>query len=107
SCTPELDKLSHEALLFTNLYASGNRTVRGMEAVLCSFPPLPGDSVVVRSQGKAIETVARVLKRDGYKTTFIYAGRGIFDLVGSFMSSNGYDNFIEQKDFTNPQFSTI
>jgi phosphoglycerol transferase MdoB-like AlkP superfamily enzyme len=78
-----------------------------MEAVLCSFPPLPGDSVVVRSGGKPIETLARVLKRDGYKTTFIYAGRGIFDHVGSFMSSNGYDNFIEQKDFQNPQFSTI
>ncbi len=107
TCTPELDKLSHEALLFTNLYASGNRTVRGMEAVLCSFPPLPGDSVVVRSRGKPIETLARVMKRDGYNTTFIYAGRGVFDRVGSFMSSNGYDNFIEQKDFQNPQFSTI
>jgi phosphoglycerol transferase MdoB-like AlkP superfamily enzyme len=102
-----LDKLSHEAILLTNLYASGNRTVRGMEAVLCSFPPLPGDSVVVRSGDKPVETLARVLKRDGYENTFIYAGRGLFDHVRSFMTANGYDRFIEQKDFDNPQFSTI
>lgn len=107
TCTPELDKLSHEAMLLTNLYASGNRTVRGMEAVICSFPPLPGDSVVVRSGDKPIETLARVLKRDGYKNTFIYAGRGVFDHVRSFMTDNGYDHFIEQSDFENPVFSTI
>jgi phosphoglycerol transferase MdoB-like AlkP superfamily enzyme len=78
-----------------------------MEAVLCSFPPLPGDSVVVRSAGKPIETLARVLKRDGYTNTFIYAGRGAFDHVRSFMLANGYDRFIEQTDFKNPQFATI
>jgi phosphoglycerol transferase MdoB-like AlkP superfamily enzyme len=107
TCTPNLDKLSSEGLLFTNLYASGNRTVRGMEGVLCSFPPLPGDSVVVRSGGKQMETLARVLKRDGYTNTFIYAGRGAFDHLRSFMLGNGYDRFIEQSDFANPQFSTI
>lgn len=107
TCTPALDKLSAEGLLFTNIYASGNRTVRGMEGVLCSYPPLPGDSVVVRSNGKPVETIARVLKRDDYSTTFIYAGRGLFDHVRSFMTSNGYDRFIEQKDFPNPKFSTI
>src|SRR5207248_115407 len=43
--TPEMDRLAtEEGMLFSNLYASGNRTVRGMEGVLSSFPPLPGDS---------------------------------------------------------------
>ncbi len=107
TCTPYLDQLSTEGLLFTNIYASGNRTVRGMEGVLCSFPPLPGDSVVVRSGGRTIETLARVLKHDGYSNTFIYAGRGAFDHVRSFMLANGYDHFVEQSDFVNPQFSTI
>jgi len=107
TCTPRLDGLSREGLLFTNIYASGNRTVRGMEAVLCSFPPLPGDSVVVRSGGKPIETLARVLERDGYDTTFLYAGRGIFDHIRPFMTTNGYQHFVEQKDYANPAFSTI
>src|SRR5258706_3373891 len=78
--TPEMDKLAAaEGMLFTNIYACGNRTVRGMEGVLSSFPPLPGDSIVKRDLSDNVETIARVLKRDGYSTVFVYGGRRIFD----------------------------
>lgn len=106
--TPEMDKLAAtEGLLFTNLYASGNRTVRGFEGVLSSFPPLPGDSIVKRDHSDNVETTARILKRDGYQTVFLYGGRGIFDGMRSFAVRNGYDRFVEQKDFAKPTFSTI
>ena len=108
SLTPEMDRVAaKEGLLFTNLYASGNRTVRGMEGVLSSFPPLPGDSIVKRDRSDNVETLARVLKRDGYSTAFIYGGRGVFDGMRSYAIRNGYDRFIEQKDFKKPTFSTI
>ncbi len=106
--TPEMDALAaREGLLFTNIYASGNRTVRGMEGVLSSFPPLPGDSIVKRDLSDNIETIARVLKRDGYETLFLYGGRGIFDGMRSYAVHNGYDRFIEQKHFEKPTFTTI
>ncbi len=105
--TPNLDKLTTEGLLFENLYATGNRTVRGMEGVLSSFPPLPGDSIVKRDHSDNVETIARVLKRDGYDTMFLYGGRGLFDGMRSFTMRNGYERFIEQKDFPNPTFTTI
>ncbi len=106
--TPCMDKLAtEEGLLFANLYASGNRTVRGMEGVLSSFPPLPGDSIVKRDRSDNVETVARVLKRDGYETFFVYGGRGLFDGMRSYAVRNGYDRFIEQKDFKKPVFTTI
>jgi phosphoglycerol transferase MdoB-like AlkP superfamily enzyme len=106
--TPEMDKLAaEEGLLFTNLFACGNRTVRGMEGVLSSFPPLPGDSIVKRDRSDNVETIARVLKRDGYSTVFLYGGRGLFDGMRSFTVRNGYDRFIEQKHFEHPTFTTI
>ena len=106
--TPNLDRwVEREGLVFTNIYATGNRTVRGMESVLCGFPPLPGDSIVVRPHFEHTETLARVLKRDGYSTEFIYAGRAIFDNIRSFMSANGYDKVIERKHFPKPTFETI
>jgi phosphoglycerol transferase MdoB-like AlkP superfamily enzyme len=106
--TPEMDKLAaEEGLLFTNIYASGNRTVRGMEGVLSSFPPLPGDSIVKRDLSDNVETIARVLQRDGYSTVFLYGGRGLFDGMRSFAVRNGYENFIEQKNFAHPTFTTI
>lgn len=106
--TPEMDKLANEdGLLFSNLYASGNRTVRGFEGVLSSFPPLPGDSIVKRDRSDNVETISRVLKRDGYSTVFLYGGRGVFDSMRSFALRNGYDEFIEQKHFSKPTFTTI
>lgn len=106
--TPEMDKLAAtEGMLFTNIYASGNRTVRGMEGVLSSFPPMPGESIVKRNLSDNVETVARVLKRQGYSTVFLYGGRGVFDGMRSFTLRNGYDQFIEQKDFPHPTFTTI
>jgi phosphoglycerol transferase MdoB-like AlkP superfamily enzyme len=106
--TPEMDKLAaEEGMLFTNLYASGNRTVRGFEGVLSSFPPLPGDSIVKRDRSDNVETIARVLKRDGYASVFLYGGRGLFDGMRSFAVRNGYDRFVEQKHFEHPTFTTI
>jgi phosphoglycerol transferase MdoB-like AlkP superfamily enzyme len=106
--TPEMDKLAaEEGMLFTNIYASGNRTVRGMEGVLSSFPPLPGDSIVKRDLSDNVETIARILKRDGYSTIFLYGGRGVFDGMRSFAVRNGYDRFVEQKHFEHPTFTTI
>jgi phosphoglycerol transferase MdoB-like AlkP superfamily enzyme len=106
--TPQMDKLAaEEGMLFTNLYASGNRTVRGFEGVLSSFPPLPGESIVKRDRSDNVETIARVLKRDGYASVFLYGGRGLFDGMRSFAVRNGYDRFIEQKHFKQPTFTTI
>ena len=106
--TPEMDKLAMgEGMLFTNVYASGNRTVRGMEGVLASFPPLPGESIVKRDLSDHVETLARLLKRDGYTNLFLYGGRGVFDGMRSFALRNGYDQFIEQKNFEHPTFTTV
>ena len=92
--TPEMDKLATtEGMLFTNIYASGNRTVRGFEGVLSSFPPLPGDSIVKRDRSDNVETIARVLKREGYNTIFFYGGRGMFDSMSYYALHNGWDRF--------------
>jgi phosphoglycerol transferase MdoB-like AlkP superfamily enzyme len=106
SMTPRLDRIAtNEGLLFTNLYADGNRTIRGIEGVLASFPPLPGDSLVARPKAHGCETLAATLGRDGYSSTFVYPGRGVFDGLGRFTLANGFEHFIEQKDFKNPAFT--
>jgi phosphoglycerol transferase MdoB-like AlkP superfamily enzyme len=106
--TPNMDKIATEdGLLFTNIYACGNRTVRGFEGVFSSFPPLPGDSIVKRDRSENVESIARILKRDGYNTLFLYGGRGLFDGMRSYAERNGWDRFIEEKDFEHPTFKTI
>ena len=55
--TPNLDRLGREGLLFTQLYATGTRTVRGLEAISLSLPPTPGLAVLARKNNKGFQTL--------------------------------------------------
>lgn len=98
--TPNLDKLAEEGLLITNLYSTGTRSVRGIEAVTTGFLPSPSESVVkLPSSQENFFTLASLLKKEGYNTSFIYGGMANFDNMASFFSGNGFDNIIDEKSF--------
>ena len=88
--TPNLDALSKESLFFTNLYATGNRTVRGLEALSLSIPPTPGESIVKRPHNEGLFSVGGVLADKGYDVAFVYGGYSYFDNMGYFFDHNGY-----------------
>ncbi len=102
--SPSFDALTKEGLLFDNFYATGNRTARALEAVLAGFPPIPTEAILKRDHSSRIYTLAHALGERGYSRTFVSGGRGIFDGVRPFMMSNGFEHFVEQKDYDNPAF---
>ncbi|TCC89206.1 alkaline phosphatase family protein [Pedobacter frigiditerrae] len=89
--TPCMDSLAKQGMLFTNLYASGTRTVRGLEALSLCIPPTPGQSIVKRPDNKNLFTLGAVFKEKGYHSRFIYGGYSYFDNMHEFFSQNGYD----------------
>lgn len=98
--TPEFDALTKEGLLFTKLYSTGTRSVRGIEAVLTGFLPSPSESVVKLSGSqKGFFTLASLFKDHQYNTSFIYGGMANFDNMASFFSGNGFENIIDQSRF--------
>lgn len=88
--TPALDALAAEGLLFTQLYATGTRTVRGLEALALSLPPTPGHSVVKRPNNENLYTVGEVFAEKGYEPLYLYGGYGYFDNMQAFFGGNGY-----------------
>jgi phosphoglycerol transferase MdoB-like AlkP superfamily enzyme len=88
--TPFLDSLATQSLVFTNFYASGNRTVRGLEAVTLSLPPTAGESVVKRKDNKNKFSTASIFKQKGYNVKYLYGGDAFFDNMEDFFSGNGY-----------------
>ncbi len=88
--TPNLDRLANESLLFTHAYATGTRTVRGLEAITLSMPPLPGVSLVKRPGNENFFSWGTLMKGKGYDTRYIYAGHGYFDNMNYFFSHNGF-----------------
>ena len=89
--TPTLDSLANHSLFFTNLFATGTRTVRGMEAITLSIPPTPGRSIVKRENNQQLFTIGEVFKQKGYERNFFYGGDGYFDNMNSFFGGNGFN----------------
>lgn len=89
--TPYLDKLAKESVLFTNLFATGTRTVRGMEAITLSVPPSPGRSIVKRKNNTGLFNIGTIFKSKNYKNVFFYGGDGYFDNMNQFFGGNGFD----------------
>ena len=88
--TPNLEALARQSLIFENLYATGTRTDRGMEALTLAVPPTPGRSLVKRPRNENLFTLGSVFRSRGYDTAFIYGGYGYFDNMNAFFGGNGY-----------------
>ena len=93
--TPYLDRFSKEGIFFRNMYATGTRTVRGLEAVTLSVPPTPGQSIIRRPNDDNLYSIGSVLQASGYKRSFLYGGHAYFDNMKAFYEANGFDIFDE------------
>lgn len=97
--TPRFDELYTQGLAFDNIYATGNRTVRGLEAVTLSLPPCPGQSIIKRPNNGGMHSTAEILRGKGYSTTYFYGGNAYFDNMETFFGGNGYE-IVDQKCYT-------
>ena len=89
--TPEFDALASKGMWFRHTYASGTRTVRGLEALTSSFPPIPTVSILRRPGNENIATWGAVMRELGYHTSFLYGGYGYFDNMNYFYGHNGFE----------------
>jgi len=101
--TPNLDALVKESMFFDNFYATGTRTIRGMESITLSVPPMPGRSIVKKPDNHNMYSSGFIFRNKGYETKFIYGGYGYFDNMNEFFSNNGFDivdrsNFSKEED---------
>lgn len=104
--TPNFDRLAAKGLLFRNTYATGTRTVRGLEAITCSFPPIPSESIVKRPGNEDIANWGRVMRDNGYESVFLYGGYGYFDNMNPFYRGNGF-TISDRSDIAEPKFANI
>lgn len=106
--TPNLTKLAEEGLYFNNVYCTGTRTVRGLEAVALSLPPQAGMSVVRQKNNGNLVNVGTIFRKKGYSTKWFYGGYGYFDNMNDFFEGNGFEK-IDRTDIASEKIiqSTI
>ena len=88
--TPNLDGLARQGLFFNGLYATGKRTVRGLEAIALSVPPTPPESILKRPNNAGLFTIGTPFIDRGYDASFFYGGHSYFDNMGHFFGDNGF-----------------
>ncbi len=102
--TPNLDKLADQSIFFTNLYAVGTRTVRGLEAITLSVPPTPGSSIIRRPDNQSLFNIATIFKNQGYAINFLFGGYSYFDNLQNYFHGNGY-NIVDQGNLKSNEIS--
>lgn len=103
--TPELEQLKAQGIWFEQLYATGTRSVRGIEAVVAGYMPTPAQSVVkLANSQQNFATIATILQQQGYHTQFVYGGEAHFDNMRGFFSANGFSQMVDQHNMPDAQF---
>lgn len=98
--TPRFDTLSTQGVLFDRFYASGNRTDKGVAAILSGYPPLPNTAVLKEPRKYAgLPGIGRTFRDAGYVTEFLKGGELEFANIRAFVIKNGFTRLVERKDF--------
>ena len=96
--TPNLDRIALQGLVFDRFFATGTRTVRGLEATSLGTPPVPGQAIVHRPKSDHLTTIGEILHHQGFQTMFAYGGNAFFDNMAAYFGGNDYD-VLDQGDF--------
>ena len=103
--SPNIDALIKDSWSFNRMYATGTRSVRGIEAVTTGFSPTPSRAVVKLGKSQRnFFSIADLLKDKGYHTQFIYGGESHFDNMKTFFLGNGFVDMQDFPTFQKPNF---
>jgi phosphoglycerol transferase MdoB-like AlkP superfamily enzyme len=98
--TPYLNELCGEGVLFDSIYASGDRTDKGLISILSGFPAQPQTSIIkYPAKSQRLPLLTQELRSIGYRTSFIYGGDIDFAYFRSYLNTSGFDHITELDDF--------
>lgn len=100
SIVPNVDSLCQEGVLFSNIYASGDRTFMGMSGVLAGQPAIPGGNILEKTpKVSQLPNMGKSFKKYGYQTGFYYGGESDFASMKSYLMYGQFDYFVDKHHF--------
>ncbi len=105
--TPNLDKIAADGLLFTNIYAAGDRSEKGQIAILSGYPNQAIHSIIkIPNKTRGLPSLNKVLKKAGYSSSFTYGGELEFANIKSYLVNIGFDKLTDKYSFPASQRTT-
>ncbi len=97
---PGFDSLCKEGIYFPNIYASGDRTDKGIVAILSGYPSQPTTSIVkIPSKAAKLPMLSKMFSDSGYHTSFYYGGELEFANMKAYLLQGSFNKFISVSDF--------
>ena len=97
---PELEARISQGLLFDSFYANGNRSDKGIVAILSGYPSQPKRSIVkIPSKSSKLPSLTAHLNEEGYHTAYMHGGELEFANIKSYLVQAGFDQIIGKNDF--------
>ena len=105
--TPNFDSLTHEGLLFSNIYATGDRTDKGLVGVLSGQPALPRVNIMeVPRKSAQLPILSKILRGQNYATGFYYGGEAEFANMKSYLLNGQFSTLITKENFEKKDLSS-
>ncbi len=105
--TPHFNALSKEGVLFNNIYASGDRSEKGMVALLSGYPVQTTTSIIkTPKKTERLPHLAAELKKNGYATSYYYGGELAFANLKSYLINGGFEYLVEKSDFPSESYNS-
>lgn len=102
SYTPFLDSLMSVSTNFTNAFANGKTSINGIPSIVSSLPTFMDDPYLNSSYANnKIETLASLLKKKGYETSFFHGATNGSMNFNSYAKSANYDLYFGRTEFNN------
>jgi phosphoglycerol transferase MdoB-like AlkP superfamily enzyme len=97
---PGIEGLLPEGILFSNIYASGDRTDKGVVSVLSAFPTQGMKSIMKENEKQAkLPSLFKALGAAGYSSSFYYGGETQFANMKSYLLNTGCQELVDKSSF--------
>ena len=106
--TPNLNRLAHEGIYFTNCYGNTWRTDRGTVCTWSGYPSFPTMSVMkIPAKSRTLPNMARILvEKRGYNSAYLYGGDINFTNMRSYLITGGFQTLKWKEDYTSEEQET-
>ena len=97
--TPNFRELEKDGLLFTNIYASANRSQHAMSSLFGGLPGMPVTTITNHpDKYYAVPSLVKKMDSIGYCNSFYFGGELNYGNILSYLRYNEFDEIIEAKD---------
>lgn len=105
--TPCLDSIAADGLLFTNIYAAGDRSEKGQVAILSGYPNQAINSIIKKPEKtRQLPSLNKALAQAGYHSSYTYGGELEFANIKSYLINIGMEKITGKYQFPVSQRTT-